>query len=277
MSTVTASDAPRLSAWRGYVADLWRRREFATYLARANLRARNANTALGLLWWVLNPLLLSLVYFLVFGVLFNRIDEQPRYLAHLLSGMFVFNFTTLSMTGGANSILGNMSLLANIRFPRLILPISALIEATVGFLASLLVFYLLAIPVDGILPGFELLALPAVLVLHVVFNLGLAALTARLVIPFRDINNLIPHLTRLWLYLSPIIWPITFVTDRAPWAAKWLVLNPMVPLVDLYRWVLMGDELASTSVIGSIAWAVAIFVLGILAFVRYEGNMVRHI
>ncbi len=106
MSTVTTSDAPRLSAWRTYLKDLWRRREFAKYLAAANLRARNANTALGLAWWVLNPLLLSLVYFLVFGVLFNRIDAQPRYLAHLLSGMFVFNFTTLSMTGGATRSSG---------------------------------------------------------------------------------------------------------------------------------------------------------------------------
>ncbi len=275
--TVTASDAPRLSAWRAYVADLWRRREFAQYLASANLRARNANTALGLAWWVLNPLLLSLVYFLVFGVLFGQIDQTPRYLPHLLSGMFVFNFTTLSMTGGANSILSNMSLLANIRFPRLILPISSLIESTFGFLASLLVFYVLAIPVDGLWPGLELLSLPAILVLQIAFNLGLAALTARLVIPFRDINNLIPHFTRLWLYLSPIIWPVSFVTDRAPWAADLLALNPMVPLTGLYRWSLMGEPLLRSDLIGSVAWSVGIFVLGILAFVRYEGNMVRHI
>ncbi len=170
-----------------------------------------------------------------------------------------------------------MSLLANIRFPRLILPISALIESTIGFLASLLVFYALAIPVDGILPGWQLLALPGVLALHVMFNLGLAAVTARLVIPFRDINNLIPHFTRLWLYLSPIIWPISFVTDRAPWAADWLIVNPMVPIVDLYRWVLMGDALSSSSIVGSVVWAAVIFVLGILSFVRFEGNMVRHI
>lgn len=275
--TVTASDAPRLSAWRSYLADLWRRREFAQYLASANLRARNANTALGLAWWVLNPLMLSLVYFLVFGILFGQVDETPRYLPHLLSGMFVFNFTVLSMTGGANSILGNMSLLANIRFPRLILPISALIESTIGFLASLLVFYALSIPVDGIWPGLHLLALPGVLGLHILFNLGLAAITARLVIPFRDINNLIPHFTRLWLYLSPIIWPLSFVTDRAPWVTDWLPLNPMVPLTGLYRWVLMGDALAPGTLGAGIAWSLGMFVVGIIAFVRYEGNMVRHI
>ncbi|NND84611.1 MAG: ABC transporter permease [Acidimicrobiia bacterium] len=275
--TVTASDAPRLSAWRSYLADLWRRREFAQYLAAANLRARNANTVLGLAWWVLNPLMLSLVYFLVFGILFGQVDATPRYLPHLLSGMFVFNFTVLSMTGGANSILGNMSLLANIRFPRLILPISALIESTIGFLASLVVFYALAIPVDGIWPSLRLLVLPAVLVLHVLFNLGLAAITARLVIPFRDINNLIPHFTRLWLYLSPIIWPLSFVTERAPWVTDWLPLNPMVPLTGLYRWVLMGSDLAPGTLEAGLAWSLGMFLLGIVAFVRYEGNMVRHI
>ena len=70
---------------------------------------------------------------------------------------------------------------------------------------------------------------------------------------------------------------MSFVTDRAPWAADWLALNPMVPLSGLYRWALMGEAVGQTDVVGSIAWAVGIFVLGIVAFVRYEGNMVRHI
>lgn len=277
MSTVTASDAARLSGWRTYLRDLWKRREFALYLARSNLKARNANTALGLFWWVLNPLLLSAVYYLIFGILFDRSAEQDDYLSHLLSGMFVFNFTTMAMTGGANSILLNMSLLANIRFPRLVLPISALIEAMFGFLASLVAFYLLVVPVEGLWPSINLVGLPAVLALHLVFNLGLAALTARLVIPFRDINNLIPHFTRLWLYLSPIIWPMSFVTDRAPWTTNWLPLNPMVPFTELYRWALTGSELTATGLVAGLAWTIVMGALGILAFVRYEGNMVRHI
>ena len=126
MSTVTVSRRPQLSRWRSYVRDLWSRREFAWFLASGNLKARNASTALGLAWWVLNPLIMAGVYFLVFGFIFNARQGESQYLAYLLSGMFAFNFVTMSMTGGANSILANSKLLANIRFPRLILPLSAL-------------------------------------------------------------------------------------------------------------------------------------------------------
>ena len=92
--------------------------------------------------------------------------------------------------------------------------------AGAGFLASLLVFYLIAWPVNGIAPSWTLLALPPVFLASAIFNLGLASLTARLAIPFRDINNLIPHITRLWLYLSPIIWPVAFLDSLPTWAER---------------------------------------------------------
>ena len=216
MSTLTVTDRPRLTGWRGYIRDLWDRREFAWFLAMGNLKARNASTALGLFWWVLNPLIMSAVYFLVFGFLFPRDPtDEPALLAWILSGLFAFNFTTTAMSSGANSILSNAKLLVNIRFPRMILPISGLAEVAVGFLASLSIFYFIAWPVDAIRPTLHLFLLPAVFVIHVIFNLGLASLLARLAIPFRDINNLIPHLNRLLLYLSPIIWPLAFLERQS--------------------------------------------------------------
>ena len=117
-SSVTTSQTRdlgyRARRLKDYVTDLWSRREFAWYLAIGNLKARNASTALGLFWWVLNPLLLGLVYFLVFGVIFG--DSRPDdYIAYLLAGMFAFHFTSQSMTGGANSILQNSKLLVNLK------------------------------------------------------------------------------------------------------------------------------------------------------------------
>ena len=211
-----------------YLTDLWNRREFAWYLAMGHLKARNASTALGLFWWVLNPLLLGLIYFFVFGVLFGT--RPPGYIAYLLSGMFVFHFTSQAMTGGANAILQNSKLLADLKFPRLVLLISALIESAVGFLASLVVFYAISWPTAGVHPTrytvFFLVAFPIQLIL----NLGLRAVVARMAIPFRDINNFIPYVNRLWLYLSPIIWPITFLRESRPGWAKTLVhFQPDVP------------------------------------------------
>ena len=246
------------------------------YLGLGNLKARNASTALGLAWWVLNPLLLGAVYFFVFGLLFAG-DRPTDFLAYLLSGMFVFHFTAQSMTGGANSILQNSKLLANLRFPRLILPISALLESTVGFIASIGVFFAITLAAGQASPDYRIVYLPGILAIQLVFNLGLACLAARLAVPFRDINNLIPYINRLWLYLSPIIWPLSFL-DRAGDTARTLVeINPMFSLIGLYRSALLGTPIQLDELLLATMWALVVGAVGIIAFVRHEGHIVRYL
>jgi teichoic acid transport system permease protein len=265
---------------RTYFTDLWNRREFAWFLAMGNLKARNASTTLGLLWWVLNPLLLGLVYFFVFGVLFAGSSRPEGYIAYLLSGMFVFHFTNQSMSGGANAILQNAKLLANLKFPRLVLLISSMIESSVGFLASLLVFYAISWTTVGVHPSRYTLLLLIAFPIQVLFNLGLSGIVARLAVPFRDINNFIPYVNRLWLYLSPIIWQLSFL-DRADPALRALVeLNPMFHIIEMYRAALIGHPdylFNSQDVLWSLAWALVVFVIGVAGFIRYETRMVRYL
>lgn len=257
----------------GYLKTLWVRREFAWYMAMGNLRARNASTALGLLWWVLNPLLLGMVYWIVFGL----VIKSSRSLDFLLSGMFVFYFTSTSVTGGANSITSNSRLLANLAFPRMILPITAIVEASVGFLASLIALYIFIGP-TGVWPSLGMLwVLPIAFSLQLVFNLGLAALAARVAVPFRDVNNLLPYLLRLWLYLSPIIYALEFVEKlSAPWDTIYY-FNPMVPFLAMYRSVLIGSELTAFDLWASAAWAFGSAAVAISSFVRYEGRIARYL
>lgn len=264
----------RQSAAR-YSRELWRRREFAWYLAMGNLKARNASTALGLFWWVLNPLLLGLVYFTVFGVIFGG-RRGEDFLEYLLSGMFAFHFTQLALVGGANSVLNNSKLIVNLHMPRLILPVANLIEAAVGFLASIGVFYVLVIPIAGVYPTTSLLLFPLPLALQMIFNIGLAALAARLAVPFRDMTNLIPYLTRLWLYLSPIIWPLSILEGHRRLTAV-VNLNPMTHLLGLYRTALLGHPFKWVDLWTTAAWAFGIGVLGVAVFVKYEGRMARYL
>lgn len=259
-----------------YTSELWRRRDFAVYLALGNLKARNASTAFGLFWWVLNPLLLAGIYYLVFGVIFPG-SRGEDYLAYLISGMFVFHFTSLSMTGGANSILQNSKLLLNLRFPRLILPVAGLIESGIGFLVSLGVLYILVGPASGVWPGPQILLLAVAFPLQISLNLGLGSLSARLAIPFRDINNLIPYANRLWLYLSPVIWPIGRL-DQMDGPIRVLVnLNPMTALLDVYRSALIGWPFDPRSLAVAVAWCIGIGIIGVGTFVRFEGRMVRYL
>lgn len=277
MSTSTTSGARyRTRRLRQYLINLWDRREFAWYLAAGNIKARNASTALGLFWWVLNPLLLGMVYFLVFGILFG--DRRPDdYVAYLLSGMFVFHFTHQSMTGGANSILQNTKLLANLKFPRMVLLISAVIESGIGFAGSLFVFYTISIAASGIYPSLSTLWLAAAIPIHVMMNLGLAAFVARIAVPFRDITNFLPYATRLWLYVSPVIWPLSMLEEAGGIFDILARVNPMFQLIGFYRVALMGTPFDPSALMGSLFWASVIFISGSAAFVTYENRIVRYL
>lgn len=263
-----------------YVTELWRRREFVWFLAMGNFKARNASTALGLFWWVLNPILLSLVYFLIFGIIF----PGARDIVYLMSGMFVFHFTSQSLTGGANAVLQNSKLLTNLKFPRLILPLANLIESLIGFSVSLVILLLVQFSVGlfsedtAMFPTSAIWLLVLAVPLHFLFNLGLSSITARLAVPFRDINNFIPYINRIWLYTSPIIWPLSMLaTDRGQVFAPYAELNPMFPIISVYRAALIGDPFDPQMLLQFAIWAVVLGLFGIGLFVRYEGKIARHL
>lgn len=266
-------------AARTYLSSLWSRREFAWYLAMGNLKARNASTALGLFWWVLNPLLLGSVYWFVFGLLFDRSDaEGIPFMVYLLSGMFPFYFTRTALTGGVNSIVNNAQLLTNLRFPRAVLPIASLLEGFIGFMTSLAAYFLIVGFSQGIWPDGDIVWLAPTILVHVVFNLGLSMLVARLAVPFRDLNNLIPYLTRMWLYLSPILYGEETLSKAPEWAQSFAKANPLLPILNLYRIAMAGvgsDPVGN--LVASSMWAVAVFVLGTVLFIKYEGRMARYL
>ena len=280
---MTTRTSPQITkAASDYVESLWSRREFAWYMAIGNLRSRNASTALGLLWWVLNPLLMGLVYYIVFGVIL----EVSRDLAYLLSGIFVFYYTSTAITSGANSILLNTRMLVNLQFPRLIMPITAVIETAIGFLFSIPALYVIIgflFPLitgdEGVWPNWQFVVLfPIAFVIQSVLNLGLSALTARLTVPFRDILNLLPHLLRIWLYLSPILYSAELYDEKLPEGWAFIAnLNPMVPLLALYRSALLGYPFELTDLVASAVWAVVVAVVAITVFVRFEGKMARYL
>ncbi|HEX2280867.1 MAG TPA: hypothetical protein VHG52_03795, partial [Thermomicrobiales bacterium] len=141
----TTSHEARVGQWGplAYVKELWARRHFVLYLGMSRIKSRNANTALGLFWWLINPLLLGMVYFLVFGVILAR--RPPEFIPYLLTGLFAFHFTNGAATGGARSITAGHNLMMSVVFPRLILPLATLLETLAGFLASLVLLVPLVI------------------------------------------------------------------------------------------------------------------------------------
>jgi len=247
-----------LRVWRrpGYTRQLWDRRWFIRELAFGNI---------------------------VFGVILDGRRGDPAFLAYLLAGVFAMRFMSGTMNGSAKMITGGGKLVTTISFPRMVLPLAALIEAMTAFLVSLATFYFLVAPINNIWPTWWLLFFPVPLILHTMFVLGMGTLTARLVVPIRDFRNVIPHLTRMWFYLSPILWTLDRIdgSGNAEAAATWIQVivkaNPMFSFLSLYRTALMGRPLEPIYIATGAAWGVVLMVFGIWTFVRNEGSMARYL
>jgi teichoic acid transport system permease protein len=278
---VSAPPVIVLSERRGlwaYLAEVWRRRDFAWHLAMAKVRARNSSTTLGLFWWLLDPLLLGGVFLLVFGVILKTSRGDPNYIGFLLSGLFVFTYTRETMTAGAGSITNNAQLIGTKRFPRLLLPLSAVMEGFTEFAFSLIPFYLIAGLTHGDWPGLYTWVLVPALIMQTMFNLGLSLLMAELVVPIRDIGNLVNYLSRIWLYVSPVIFPLDERLRNAPAVLVTILkVNPMAPILGLYRGALLGREIVPYHWWGTAVWAVFMLLVGVLTFRRIEPKLPRYL
>lgn len=278
MTTTSIEPTSLYRRLTSYILGLWDRREFAWYLALGNLRAQNSSTVFGIVWYVLNPLLLAGVYFFVFGFIITGSRRgDPAFLAYLVSGMFVFHFTSRTMMGGARTITGNSKIMVNLRFPRLLLPIASIIESGIGFLVSIAAFFLIILPIARIWPGAMFLWFFPIFIAQIIMNVGLTALSARLTVPFRDIGNLLPYLTRIWLYLSPIIWTFDRIDEAPAWVTRLVHLNPMFYFLNVYRGALLGTPFAIQDLAIAYLFAVVIAAIGITSFVRFEGKLVQYL
>lgn len=231
---------------RDYLAEMWRRREFAITVPLGQLRAQNQSSALGQIWHLLNPLMLIGIYYLIFGVI---LDVQNRrgvdeYLPFLIVGIITYNYTRSTVQAGSRMIVKNRKLVTSINFPRAILPVSALVAETVSHLVALPVMLLMALVVDGspTAPRWSWLLLVPILVVHATFNLGLAMVVARLTFHFRDVQQFLPYLLRLYLYASGVLIPIN--ADLIPQDTLRTVLqaNPMFHILEMSRAAVLGSS-----------------------------------
>jgi teichoic acid transport system permease protein len=144
-----------------------------------------------------------------------------------------------------------------------------------GFAASLVVALVINAAYAGIYPGWQFFYLIPALVIQTMFNFGLAALFGRLAVVVADLTNIIPYALRIWLYMSPIIWPLSFFEQAPEQIQNILRLNPMFGIIGMYRSALLGYPIEMSHLLTSLAWAVAVVVTGVTIFVRSERTMMR--
>ena len=191
---------------RVYIAEVWRRRTFIYYMARYRIESENQQNSLGMLWVVLKPLLNALVYGFIFGLLLGSSSRPPHFVEFLIIGVFVFEFFSASWVSGGKAITNNAALVQSLAFPRMVLPLAAVTQRYLQFLptvAIMLVFLLVRTH-----PSPQWLLIVPIFTLYYFFNAGLALITARLSVHWRDLNNFLPVLTRFVFYTTGIFFSV---------------------------------------------------------------------
>lgn len=230
VTKVTAGRATSLSA---YVAEVWRHKGLVRVLAGRQLKAQHELNLVGFFWWLLEPLSFAAVYYVIVDVIFNR--GGPGYPLFVLISLLPYKWLVSSVTGSMGTIRSNGNLIANLYFPRALLPFVELSVGMSHFLVGLLIVPLFML-IFGVAPTWNLLWLPVVIAVQYFFMLGLAYPAAAIGLNYRNLPKLTGNLLRLWFYLSPGIWALTEprIADK-PTLLTLIKINPLTGLFESYR------------------------------------------
>src|SRR4051794_22880119 len=218
---------------RVYLREAWRRRQFAYELSRTTLRSQHYETVLGVLWLVLNPLLLALVYFLLVDILRSG-HKGGAYFAHLLGAMFAFHFFSQSMQQGVKSVVGGGKLILNTAFPRVLLPLSAVLTGFMRFLPTMIIYAIVHVAAHRPV-GPHLLWVFPIFGILAIFTAGAVMLVAAAQVYFRDVRNFLPYCLRIWMYASPVLYA---VHEMPGGFHVLLYINPLTPILGAWSDVL---------------------------------------
>ena len=249
-----------------YFTELWRRREFAAELSRAEMRSANTRTFFGQVWLVLNPLLLAMVYFVLVFIIAGG-SKGPAFFAYLTAGLFAYYFISGAISTGAKSVVGSGSLIANLSFPRLLMPMSAVRTGFFRFLPPLAVYFVIHAATGQPWSWNQFLAVYFIGCM-VIAAIGLAAVFATLQVYFRDTTSFLPYFLRIWLYLSPVLWSIDEVPARL---ASVLTFNPNFALIGGFTDLLVKGVVPPLWIwLAALGWAILFLVIGVLFFMSRE-------
>lgn len=253
---------------RHYWGDLWRYRELFYFLSWRDILVRYKQTAIGVAWSVLRPLMMMIVFTVIFGRLAKFPSEGAPYPVMVFAAMLPWQFFSNALSECSNSLIANSNMLTKVYFPRLIVPASAVIVSLVDFFISLFIMAGLMMWY-GFAPGWNIVTLPFFLGLALLTSFGFGLWFAALNVKYRDFRYVVPFIIQFGLYVSPV----GFVSSVVP--EKWRLLyslNPMVGVIDGFRWAVLGGgaQLYWPGFLLSTGLTLLVFMLGIRYFRNTE-------
>jgi lipopolysaccharide transport system permease protein len=248
----------------------WRYRELIYFLARRDVSIRYKESVIGIAWAVLQPVLLAIVFSVFLGLLADvPSDHGVPYPVFALAGLVVWMFFAQALARASDSAVVSAPLISKVWFPRIVIPVAAALPPTLDFVCAAVVV-IISMLIYGVSPSPALFLLPLIVPLVLATALGFGIWLAALNVRYRDVNVAVPFLIQVGLFVTPIIYPFALVPDAAK---PFYALNPMVGVLELYRWMLFADAPFPDliALVPLVVVPVAV-VVGTLYFARAEGD-----
>ena len=274
------SDVTGVSAKRGLFSlnlkELWKYRDLVILFVKRDLKNVYKQTVLGPLWIVINPFLSTFVFTVIFGIIANiSTDGIPQFLFYM-SGNILWSYFSNCFNRASSTFLSNARIFGKVYFPRLVMPLSGIIYNSITFLVQFVMFAILvavyAFTGANVHPNLLVLALPVILI-HIAFlGTGTGLIISSLTTKYRDLNVLVSFGLTLWMYLTPVVYPVSQIPESYRWI---MLLNPVAPIVETFRFTFLGS--------GSFEWiyllisavvTAVILILGMIVFNQVEKNFI---
>lgn len=249
------------------IPELWRYRELVLFLTWRDIKVRYKQAVLGIAWAVLQPLLTVLIFTVVFGVLLSTPSSDLPYPLFAFSALLPWQLFASALQRSSVSLVGNANLITKIYFPRLAIPLSSVFAALVDFGVSFLVLIGMMIFYQY-WPGWNIFWLIPILIMVIFTALSVGLWLSAFNVQYRDVQHMVPFIIQVWMYASPIVYPIDIIPEGI-WRLLY-GLNPMVGIIQGFRWALLGAEQPDLTMLISIVVVIILLVSGLFYFRRME-------
>ena len=247
---------------------LWEYRELGYILIWRDVTVRYKQTAIGVAWVILQPLITMLIFTAIFGILAKVPSDGVWYPVFSLTALLPWTYFAQAVTRAGESVVANAKIVSKIYFPRLWLPLAMVVSPLIDFALSMVLLFGLLL-YAGIPFSWKVVTLPVFIFLAMLTALGLSLFTSAMNVKYRDVGHAIPFVIQIWMYLSPIVYPVSLVPEH--W--RWLYgLNPMVGVIEGFRWALLGRTAPDPVVM---AESVVVLLLVVISGLMYFRKMER--
>ncbi len=257
-----------------YWKDLWRYRELFYILSWRDIKVRYKQTVLGAAWSIIRPLLTTIIFTIVFSKI-AKLDNPGNapYALMVFAGMLPWQFFSNALSESSNSLIGNANLITKVYFPRLIIPASSVITSLVDFAISFLILIVMMFWYQYI-PSWHIVFLPIFILLAFMCAFGVGLYLTAVNVKYRDFRYIIPFIIQFGLYITPVGFSSSVIGEK--WKFLY-ALNPMVGIIDGFRWCILGDPMKWSSFIFSFSVIIIFLMIGITYFRKMEKSFADNI